>query len=53
MDKGSNNFVELSFLMGVLNEDKGALLKKMNIWAKEIIDAYEIVSANSMHWEVV
>ena len=49
--KGSNNFVELSFLMGVLNEDKGALLKKMNIWAEEIIDAYKIVSANSMHWK--
>ena len=49
--KGSNTFVELNFLMGVMNEDKGALLKKMNIWAEEIIDAYKIVSANSMHWK--
>ena len=41
-----------NLLMGVMNEDKGALLKKMSIWAKEIRDAYEIVSANSKHWEV-
>ena len=50
--KGSNSFTELNFLMGVMEEDKGALLKKLDIWAKEIIDAYEIVSKNSKHWEV-
>ena len=49
--KGSNSFLELSFLMGVMKEDKGALLKKLDIWAKEIIDAYKIVSVNSKHWK--
>tara|TARA_R100000278_G_scaffold95367_1_gene72815 strand:+ start:334 stop:672 length:339 start_codon:yes stop_codon:yes gene_type:complete len=48
--KGSNSFTELNFLMDVLEENEGALLKKLDIWAKEIIDAYKIVSANSKNW---